>query len=126
MVVLSLKVRFNVALPEPAYGNQYNILLPSSNVLKDALPVQAPVAAVWVPTISSVVPRASTSLKVKVVLLGSLIADNPELEDALERIGIEGVDDIEKACEEIDEKAEKNDDRENDDGYQKPSLGKQY
>ncbi len=39
---------------------------------------------------------------------GSLIADQPELEEAMDQIGIHGVDDIEEACERIDERAEEN------------------
>lgn len=59
---------------------------------------------------------------------GSLIADTPELEDALKKIGIEGVDDIEEACDAIDEKAAERDAEEIDDDYDdyQPPLNYNY
>ena len=55
---------------------------------------------------------------------GNLIADNPDVKDTLERIGIENVNDIGKACEEMDEKADKREKEEIDEEeeYPYPSL----
>lgn len=53
---------------------------------------------------------------------GDLIADNPELEDSLKKLGIENVDDIDEACQKIDEKAEKNEIEDREDDEYTPSL----
>lgn len=51
---------------------------------------------------------------------GNLIADNPELKDALKRIGIESIEDIGTICEEMDQKAEERDAEEIDEGQEFP------
>lgn len=51
-----------------------------------------------------------------------MIADSPELEDALERIGIENINDIEEACEAIEEKAQEHDAEEIDEEYNYPNV----
>lgn len=53
---------------------------------------------------------------------GDLIADNPELEDSLKKLGIENVDDIDEACQKIDEKTEKNEIEDREDDEYTPSL----
>ena len=56
---------------------------------------------------------------------GDLIADNPAVEDVLKRIGIENVDDIYAACNEIDEKAEEREEEEElEEEYPEPSLNR--
>lgn len=51
---------------------------------------------------------------------GSLVADDPEVEDALKRIGINNIDDIGAACEEMDKKAEKREKEEVDEEQEYP------
>lgn len=57
---------------------------------------------------------------------GSLIADNPELEDSLKRIGVESVEDIAAACSEIDEKAEERDGEDIDEDMEFPGPVLKY
>ena len=57
---------------------------------------------------------------------GSLIADNPEMEDSFDRIGIQNVDDIGAACEEMDEKAAKREKEEIEEEQEYPTQSLYY
>ena len=59
---------------------------------------------------------------------GSFIADNPELADSLNKIGINSVEDIGSTCNEMKEKAENRDEEEIDEDMETtdPSLTRRY